>query len=30
LIRHVAGLMKPWILDLTVYEEDQPRQWRLF
>lgn len=32
LIRHVAGLMKPWILDRTVYAEirREPRQWALF
>ena len=30
LIRHVAGLMKPWILDQTVYEKAGPPQGRLF
>jgi DNA (cytosine-5)-methyltransferase 1 len=30
LIGHVAGLMKPWILDRTVYEAEPPRQARLF
>jgi len=30
LIRHVAGSMKPWILDQTVYEKAGPPQGRLF
>ncbi len=30
LMAHVAGLMKPWILDQTVYEKAEPPQGRLF
>jgi DNA (cytosine-5)-methyltransferase 1 len=30
LIQHVAGSMKPWILDQTVYEKAGPPQGRLF
>ena len=30
LISHVARLMKPWVLDRTVYPKIEPPQGRLF